>query len=100
MSDAFTPPIEAIGDALRAGGSPSTNVQQADFSDWLLNQLERSETAIKTAEAEVQKLALGETENLHQVMIALSKAKTSFELTVQVRNKLLESFQEVMRMSV
>ena len=100
MSDAFIPPIEAIGDALRASGSPSTNVQQADFSDWLLNQLERSETAIKTAEAEVQKLALGETENLHQVMIALSKAKTSFELTVQVRNKLLESFQEVMRMSV
>jgi len=33
-------------------------------------------------------------------MISLSKAKTSFELTLQVRNKLLEGFQEVMRMSV
>ena len=100
MSEAFLPPIEAIGEALRASGTAGTNVQQADFSDWLVNQLERSETAIKTAETEVQKLALGDTENLHQVMIALSKAKTSFELTVQVRNKLLESFQEVMRMSV
>jgi len=98
MSDAFIPPIEAIGEALRTGSS--TGVQQANFSDWLVNQVNHSETAIKTAETEVQKLALGEAENLHQVMIALSKAKTSFELTVQVRNKLLESFQEIMRMSV
>ena len=54
MSEAFLPPIEAIGEALRAAVPPASNVQQADFSDWLVNQLERSETAIKTAETEVQ----------------------------------------------
>ena len=91
-------PVEAMTDALRSGAT--TGPQQADFSSWLIDQVSHSESAIRAAESEVQKLALGEADNLHQVMIALSKAKTSFELTVQVRNKLLEGFQEVMRMSV
>jgi len=98
MSEAMLTPIQAISESLQGGAvNPS---KQADFSDWLVNQVQHSEAAIKSAEIEVQQLALGEADNLHQVMIALSKAKTSFELTVQVRNKLLESFQEVMRMSV
>lgn len=98
MAESFIAPVEAIGEALRSGAASS--VTQANFSDWLVNQVNHSEMSIKAAETEVQKLALGEAENLHQVMIALSKAKTSFELTVQVRNKLLEGFQEIMRMSV
>ena len=55
---------------------------------------------IKEAEKQTQLLAVGEAENLHQVMISIAKAKTTFEFTVEVRNKMLESFQEILRMQV
>jgi len=91
-------PVDAITDAMKA--VQITQPKAADFSQWLVDQVEQSDGRIREAELQVQKLALGEADNLHQVMIALSSAKTSFELTVQVRNRLLEGFQEVMRMSV
>jgi flagellar hook-basal body complex protein FliE len=43
---------------------------------------------------------VGETQNLHEVMIRLEEARHSFQLLVQVRNRLLEAYQEVMRMSI
>lgn len=85
-------------DGVRAIGQ--SYVTPADFSQWMTEQVSTTNSNIQVAEQAVQQLALGEADNLHQVMIALSKAKTSFELTVQVRNKLLEGFQEVMKMSV
>lgn len=48
----------------------------------------------------VQAVALGETENLHQVMMNLEKTRLTFELALQVRNKTLEAYQELMRMQV
>ena len=73
---------------------------QADFADFLGDQLQQTNSLINEAEHQVQLLATGQTDNLHRVMLALSEAKTEFELTVQVRNKLLEGFQEVMRMQI
>ncbi|MHB9037037.1 MAG: flagellar hook-basal body complex protein FliE [Armatimonadota bacterium] len=46
------------------------------------------------------KLASGELEDVHKAMIAMQKAKLSFEFTVQVRNKVIEAYQEIMRMQV
>ena len=48
----------------------------------------------------MRSLALGEADNLHQVMITISKAKLSFDLAVQVRNRLVEGYQEIIRMGV
>ncbi len=91
-------PIEALTQIVAPGqaGAP----KQADFADWLGQQVSDTNTKIQEAEDGVRKLALGEADNLHQVMMSLSKAKTSFELTVQVRNRILEGIQDVMRMSV
>jgi flagellar hook-basal body complex protein FliE len=91
-------PVEAITDVARAAQSGQSS--QVNFSDWVSDQINTTDIKIAEAENQVQRLALGEADNLHQVMIALSSAKTSFELTVQVRNKLLEGFQQVMRMSI
>ena len=52
------------------------------------------------ADRQVTRLALGETDNLHQVMISLEQAKLSFQMMVQVRNKLLEAYQDVLRMQI
>ncbi len=48
----------------------------------------------------VQALALGDTGELHQVMMNMEKTRLTFELALQVRNKALEAYQELMRMQV
>ena len=47
-----------------------------------------------------QKVLLGESDQLHQSVIAMQEAGVSFSLMVEVRNKLIESYQELMRMQV
>lgn len=72
----------------------------SSFETWLGNQLEQVNDKLIHAERQVQSLAVGEAENLHQVMIALEDAKLSFQLTMQIRNRVLEAYQEILRMQV
>ncbi len=55
-------------------------------------QVESGDTALK--------FMAGEVEHVHEAMISMQKAKTSFEFLVEVRNKLLEGYREIMRMQV
>jgi flagellar hook-basal body complex protein FliE len=66
------------------------------FSDALANVNE----AQKTSEVMTNKLITGEVKDVHEVMIASQKANLSLQLTVEVRNKVIESYQEIMRMQV
>lgn len=61
-----------------------------------------AEVAAKQAAAgeSVTNLLSGQNVSLHQTMIATEEASISFQLMVEVRNKLLESYQELMRMQV
>jgi flagellar hook-basal body complex protein FliE len=56
----------------------------------------------KQAEAQTltKRVLLGESDQLHQSVIAMQEAGVSFSLMVEVRNKLIESYQELMRMQV
>lgn len=79
----------------------STNIEKKiDFGTLLRNELNAVSENINKAENQLQKLALGEADNLHQVMIAMEKAKLSFELVVQIRNKSLEGIQDILKMSI
>lgn len=73
---------------------------RSPFVGWLEQEMTALNAQIMSSEADLRSLAAGETTNLHQVMMELEKSKTSFQLAVQVRNKLLEAYQEVMRMQV
>lgn len=70
------------------------------FSDWLVDQAESLNQKAMASEAAVAGVAGGKVENLHQIILGMEKAKQSFELAVQVRNKLLEGYQEILRMQV
>ena len=61
-----------------------------------------NEVAAKQAAAgdAVQGMLSGQNVSLHQTMIAMEEASVSFQLMVEVRNRLLESYQELMRMQV
>lgn len=48
----------------------------------------------------IQNLATGKTENVADVMIAAEKADISLRLMMQVRNKLIDAYQEIMKMQV
>jgi flagellar hook-basal body complex protein FliE len=72
----------------------------SDFTYWMDHELAQVNDKLLQADELVRKLALGEVDNVHQVMIALDQARLSFQLLTQVRNKLLESYQDVLRMSV
>ena len=48
----------------------------------------------------LQQLVTGETDNVHNVVLAVAKADLSFRLVLEIRNRLIESYQEIMRMQV
>ena len=95
--------VAPIGTAtLDVGAAPefAATAQAPDFATWLTRELEGVNTNISNAEMRVRQLAVGETTNIHQVMISLEKARMSLELVVQVRNKCLESYQSLMQMQI
>jgi flagellar hook-basal body complex protein FliE len=54
----------------------------------------------KTFADRIRGLAVGDPVDMHQVMVNLERAKMRFDLVLQIRNKLLDAYQEVMRMQV
>ncbi|ACB73715.1 flagellar hook-basal body complex protein FliE [Opitutus terrae] len=52
------------------------------------------------AQEATRKVLLGESDQLHQSVIAMQEASVAFSMMVEVRNKLVESYQELMRMQV
>ena len=80
------------------GGVSST--QSGSFSNLLESAVGEINGKMQTAQAEQAKVLSGESTNLHQAMIAMQESSTAFTLMVEVRNKLVESYQELMRMQV
>ena len=70
------------------------------FADTLAQSLDKVNTLQKEADVAIQDFATGDTRNIHETMIAVGKADLAFRLTMQVRNKMVEAYQEVMRLQV
>lgn len=87
---------------LLQSGQPSSapTPVSADFADYFTQQLGEVNGQLMHAEHGLQLLATGQASNLHQVMINLEEAKLSLQLVAQVRNRLLDAFQEILRMQV
>jgi flagellar hook-basal body complex protein FliE len=54
----------------------------------------------KTAESTTDKLLTGDLQDVHQVVVAMEEAQTSFKLLMEVRNKMVEAYKEVLKMQV
>jgi flagellar hook-basal body complex protein FliE len=74
--------------------------QPSSFSSLLGNLVQEVNSKQVAAGDMVRGLMSGENVSLHQTVIAMEEASLSFQLMVEVRNKLLESYQELMRMQV
>lgn len=77
----------------KKSGSPS-------FLDHLENGIKSVNESQKLSDKAATDLATGKKQNIHETMLAASQAEITFNLMVQVRNKALEAYQEVMRMPV
>lgn len=80
-----------------SGVAASPAAAEQGFGSWVARGLEQVNGELRTNEADLRSLAAGDVDNLHQVMIRLEESRLSFMLMMQVRNRLLESYQEVMR---
>lgn len=79
---------------------PEIGAAPGSFSN-VLGQFVGEVNAKQTAATDaVTGLISGQNVSLHQAMISIEEASTSFQLMVEVRNKLLDSYQELMRMQV
>jgi flagellar hook-basal body complex protein FliE len=97
--------VEAIA---AAGSAPIDFIQPAtgpqDLTgtafETLMQGFESLNTQIRAGQQATASLALGQADNLHQIMINGEQTRLDFELMMAVRNKLLEAYQEMMRMQV
>lgn len=82
-------PAESAGTAA-ATGAP-------DFAQVLKGSIDKVNQTQQNADQMAEKLAAGDTsQNLHEVMVALQTASVSFQEMVQVRNKLVNAYQDIM----
>jgi flagellar hook-basal body complex protein FliE len=70
------------------------------FGDVLKDAISTADQLQKQSDQEIQKLMTGETQDLHTTLIAMQKADLSFQTMMQVRNKIIQAYQEIMRMQV
>ena len=72
----------------------------ASFSDVLQESIKKVGELEKDANTQVEKLTKMENQDIHNTMIAMEKADLSFQLMMQVRNKIISAYEEIMRMQV
>lgn len=93
---ASAPPLAAVA----AAPQPAAAAPGPSFSSMFGHQLEQVNADLAGADRAMVQLATGEAGNLHDVMIRLEQARLSFQLLAQVRNRLLEAYQDLSRMQV
>jgi len=82
------------------GISPAREAGPGSFSRTLKESIEEINNLQLHADNAAQEVAQGKSSNIHETMLLLEKADTSFRLMMQVRNKLLDAYHEIMRMQV
>ena len=74
------------------------NVAGNDFVKILKSFYTQVDKQLREADQNVEEFTLGKSYDLHEIMITSEKADISLKLLLKIRNKLLESYQEIMRM--
>ena len=91
--DEVAPPSAAQQRAPELSASPG-------FSDRVSAGLQELNGQLLASQGDLQRLAVGEVYNLHEVMVRLEESRIALQLALQVRNRVLEAYQDVMRMQI
>jgi flagellar hook-basal body complex protein FliE len=82
------------------GTTDVSKTKETGFSSLLDNMIQSVDAKQTEANNITRKVLLGDSDQLHQSVIAMQEASVSFSLMVEVRNKLVDSYQELMRLPV
>ncbi|MFQ5654366.1 MAG: flagellar hook-basal body complex protein FliE [Planctomycetota bacterium] len=97
-------PLQPIRPPLGAGAAPgATPPGRSDgpsFAEILKDSIREVNALQKEADAAIQELALGKTENVSEVLTAVEKADLAFRGLMQIRNKLIDAYDEINRLRV
>lgn len=94
-------PNSTITGTLYGDGSKKANGDLfASFLNTAINNIQTTNSYLSDAEDEEIKFALGETENTHDLTIALQKASTALQYTVAIRDKVMEAYKELMQIQI
>lgn len=90
----------------RPGGMlPQSSVSQTDqagqtFSEILTDSIREVNSVQNSADQAIQNLATGKTGNVHETLLEMQKAELSMKMLLEVRNKVIGAYEEVMRLQV
>jgi flagellar hook-basal body complex protein FliE len=86
---------EALNSLVEGGGQP-----QQSFADALRDGLAQVNALQLASDDLATRFAAGETDNIHEVMIAGEKASVALQLASAIRGKVMDAYQEIMRMQI
>ena len=104
IDGAYPRPMQGLQELRRpdmsAGRARATQMEGVSFSDYLADQVNHVNQTVVDADQRVADVTTGKSHNLHEMMVALNKAELSLQMLTQVRNKAVEAYKELMRMSL
>jgi flagellar hook-basal body complex protein FliE len=86
--------------SLRPADTSPVSSAKSGFGDIMKSTIQQVNQMQNTGEQAIQQLNTGKAESLHEVMIAVEEADISLKMLVQMRNKALQAYEEVMRMQI
>ena len=92
--------LEAIQADLPPEFAPKAAAPATGFATMVTQGIEAVNQQLMVSQTDLQALATGDAQNLHQIMMRLEESRLSFQLLMQVRGRLLEAYQDVMKMQV
>ena|SRR5256885_16943008 len=96
-------PLQVLGAKAAEIGSPgqkgiASGSNEGPFADTLKSAMEEIGSMQSDADAKVAQLLSGNGQDVHSAMIAVEKANLSFQMMVQVRNKIVQAYQQISAM--
>ncbi|MDP6418808.1 MAG: flagellar hook-basal body complex protein FliE [Candidatus Krumholzibacteria bacterium] len=82
------------------GQTASRPAKESGFGDLLQQSIAKTDLAQKQSDQMVSSAIMGQEKDLHRVMIAQEEAALTFELFMEVRNRLMDAYQQIMQMQV
>lgn len=80
--------------------APGLSAPGTGFAERIGEGLQELNQQLLASQVDLQRLAAGEAGNLHEVMLRLEESRIGLQLMLQIRNRALEAYQDVMRMQI
>ncbi len=92
--------MRELGNQAASGKAQEQQIPEVSFKEMMKSYLNEANDMQVEADDSIRSIIAGEDIDPHQVMLAVEKANMSFNLVMQIRNKMLEAYKEVIKTSV